>query len=309
MKIIFAGTPEFAIPTLQALLNSEHTVVAVYTQPDRPKGRGQKLTASPIKQLALQHQLTLFQPTTLRDEKIQHQLKNLNADIMVVVAYGLLLPKAVLTIPRLGCINVHASLLPRWRGAAPIQHAILAGDAETGITIMQMNQGLDTGNMLRQSRCIIAAAETSQSLHDKLAALGATSLLQTLKEITENKIQSISQNESLATYAAKITKEQAQLNWQLNAEQLERQVRAFNPWPIAFMIWQQQTVRVWQAQALAVDHQAAPGTLIAATPQGIDIATGKGMLRILKLQLPGSKPITAADFINAHQGWLPGKLL
>lgn len=304
LKIIFAGTPEFAIPTLQALLNSEHQICAVYTQPDRPAGRGQKLTASAVKQLAVAHQLPVYQPVTLRDATVQQILRNFNADIMIVIAYGLILPKAVLTIPRYGCVNVHASLLPHWRGAAPIQRAILNGDKLTGITIMQMDEGLDTGEILQQENCSIHDDDTSASLQERLAKLGATALLEALTKIESNSIQQKPQDNALTSHAAKISKAEAELDWHLSAIALDRKIRAFNPWPVAYTLFQQQPLRIWQAKALPEKSSLAPGTLIHADKSGIDVATGEGILRILQLQLPNGPRISPNDFVNARKNVL-----
>ena len=303
-NIIFAGTPEFSAITLQALLHSQHKIKAVYTQPDRPAGRGRKLTASLVKELALQHDLPVYQPLTLRDEQEQQVLKNLDADLMIVVAYGLLLPKPVLTAPKLGCINIHASLLPRWRGAAPIQRAILAGDTKSGVTIMQMDEGLDTGPMLSEVECPIYENDTSEMLHDRLAGIGSQALLFTLDQLSEIKPQQ--QDNALATYAHKIKKEEAELDWNIPAQELARKVRAFNPWPVAFF----EGMRVWQAEALTETTHANPGTILRSSAQGIDVATTEGVLRLLKLQLPGGRELSVADILNARKNdFAVGKIL
>jgi methionyl-tRNA formyltransferase len=298
MRVIFAGTPIFSAVTLKALLQSQHKIIAVYTQPDRPAGRGRVLTASPVKELALQHQLPVFQPLTLRDENEQKKLADLQADLMIVVAYGLILPKNILQTPKLGCVNVHASLLPRWRGAAPIQRAILAGDAKTGITIMQMDEGLDTGAMLLKSECEMTKTDTTETLHDRLANLGAQTLLQALENFSQLKPEK--QNDSLATYAQKIKKDEAKINWNLSADEIERQVRAFNPWPVAFFGEGDKTVRVWEAKMISTQENFQSGVIVAATSEGIYIATGKNILRLLKIQLPGGKILPVADILHSR---------
>jgi len=309
LKIIFAGTPAFAVFALQALLYSSHQVIAVYTQPDRPAGRGLKLTPSPVKKLAQAEQIPVYQPNSLKDKTEQDFLASLEADIMVVAAYGLLLPEAVLKIPRYGCINIHPSLLPRWRGAAPIQRTIFSGDQLTGVTIMQMDVGLDTGPMLLQHQYSIVEDETSQSLHDKLAQIGADSLLETLDLIAKNKLKPQDQDNQLATYAAKISKAEALLDWHDDVLLLERKVRAFNPWPVAYTTWRGENLRIWMAKAFLKNHQAIPGTILQANPTGIDIATGNGFLRLLQLQMPGGKILSSADFYHAkHRELQVGEL-
>ncbi len=298
LRIVFAGTPDFSVAPLKALLAGEHRVVAVYSQPDRPAGRGRKLQAGPVKQTAVENDIPVLQPKSLKGEAEQAELAALKPDLMVVVAYGLLLPQAVLDIPRLGCINIHASLLPRWRGAAPIQRSILAGDDKTGVTIMQMEAGLDTGPMLHILDCPIDAGETGGSLHDKLAPLGAEALMQCLPAIADGSIEAETQDDTLACYAHKLSKEEAELDWNKSAEELERQVRAFTPWPVAQSQYQGGKLRVWNA--VAVDGQGKAGTVIAADKQGMDVACGQGVLRITQLQLPGKRAMAVADFLNAH---------
>ena len=310
LKLIFAGTPDFAARHLAALLSSDHEVVAVYTQPDKPAGRGQKLTASPVKELALAHDLPVYQPASLRNEEAQAELAALGADLMVVVAYGLILPKAVLDTPRLGCLNVHGSLLPRWRGAAPIQRAIWAGDAETGVTIMQMDVGLDTGAMIRKVSCPIAFDETSASLYDKLAELGPQALVDTLGAMAAGETAAEAQDDALANYAQKLSKEEARIDWSMEAVAIERCIRAFNPWPISWFEVAEQTIKVWQAEVIDSDHGQSAGTLLKADKQGIDVATGKGVLRLLTLQPPGKKAMSVPDLLNSRRDWFePGTQL
>jgi methionyl-tRNA formyltransferase len=310
LKLIFAGTPDFAARHLAALLSSDHEVVAVYTQPDKPAGRGQKLTASPVKELALANDLPVYQPASLRNEAAQAELAALGADLMVVVAYGLILPKAVLDTPRLGCLNVHGSLLPRWRGAAPIQRAIWAGDAETGVTIMQMDVGLDTGAMIRKVSCPIAFDETSASLYDKLAELGPQALVDTLNAMAAGDTAAEAQDDALANYAQKLSKEEARIDWSMEAVAIERCIRAFNPWPISWFEVAEQTIKVWQAEVIDSDHGQSAGTLLKADKQGIDVATGKGVLRLLTLQPPGKKAMSVPDLLNSRRDWFePGTQL
>ena len=310
LQLIFAGTPDFAARHLAALLSSDHEVVAVYTQPDKPAGRGQKLTASPVKELALAYSLPVYQPASLRNEAAQAELAALGADLMVVVAYGLILPKAVLDTPRLGCLNVHGSLLPRWRGAAPIQRAIWAGDAETGVTIMQMDVGLDTGAMIRKVSCTIASDETSASLYDKLAELGPQALVDTLDAMAAGDTTAEAQDDALANYAQKLSKEEARIDWSMEAVAIERCIRAFNPWPISWFEVADQTIKVWQAEVIDSDHGQPVGTLLKADKQGIDVATGKGVLRLLTLQPPGKKAMSVPDLLNSRRDWFePGTQL
>ncbi|OGT37649.1 MAG: methionyl-tRNA formyltransferase [Gammaproteobacteria bacterium RIFCSPHIGHO2_12_FULL_38_14] len=304
LKIIFAGTPVFAAEILKALLHSSHQIIAVYTQPDQPSGRGLKLTASPVKILAQSEGLPIFQAISLKDYSEQTHLAAFNADVMVVAAYGMLLPQAILNLPKFGCINVHPSLLPRFRGAAPIERTILAGDAVTGVTIMQMDAGLDTGPMLLQRSCPISAQETSASLHDKLATLGAQSLIETLDLLAQGKIHAIPQDNQFATYAAKISKEEAYLHWEESAVLLSRKVRAFNPRPIAYTFFKGERLRIFEAIPLVGDEIAEPGTLISASSEGIDVATGDGILRLLQVQVAGGKVMSAADFYRGKNSVL-----
>ena len=302
MRILFAGTPEFAVPCLAALIDAGHDVAAVYTQPDRPAGRGRKLQASPVKQLALAHGIAVQQPESLkRDPQALATLRALGADLLVVVAYGLLLPVGVLEAPRLGCINVHASLLPRWRGAAPIQRAVLAGDQESGVCIMGMEVGLDTGPVYHRISTTLDARETGGSLHDKLAALGARALQEALPGIADGSLTAQPQDALRATYAHKLSKEESEIDWTQSAAAIERLVRAFDPWPVAQTRYQGEPLRIWSAHcAAAAATTAAPGTVVGADRSGIAVATGDGVLKITRLQPPGKRPMGAADFLNAR---------
>jgi methionyl-tRNA formyltransferase len=301
LRIVFAGTPDFAAASLQALLDTPHNVIAVYTQPDRPAGRGRKLTTSPVKKLALEHGIDLYQPLSLKDTGAQQELAALKADLMVVVAYGLLLPQVVLDTPRLGCINVHASLLPRWRGAAPIHRALLAGDTETGVTIMQMDLGLDTGDMLLKAGCPILPDDNSGALHDRLAAIGARALIQSLAAIQDGSIKAEPQDDAAACYAHKLEKQEGNIDWQRSADYLARQVRGLSPWPVAFTQLEGTTLRIWAATALDRQSGAAPGTLIAADKDGISVACRQGILCLKRVQLPGGTPQDSADILNSRR--------
>ncbi|WP_211442382.1 methionyl-tRNA formyltransferase [Collimonas humicola] len=308
MKIIFAGTPEFAAVALKALHDAGHQIVLALTQPDRPAGRGMQLHASPVKQFALDHQIPIAQPVSLRlDGKYPeiaseaHQLLRATPhDVMVVAAYGLILPLSILEIPPRGCLNIHGSLLPRWRGAAPIHRAIEAGDSDTGITIMQMDEGLDTGAMLLIEKLAISAADTTGSLHDKMAKLGGEMIVEALGRLEQNALPATPQPEEDVTYAAKISKEEAALDFTLPAELLERKIRAFNPFPAASASFAGVTLKVWHAQVIDSDSKAAPGTIISADPQdGVVVACGSGALRITELQKPGGKRLPVAEFLRA----------
>ena len=299
MRIVFAGTPEFAAQHLQALLDAGREIAAVYTQPDRPAGRGQKLMPSPVKQLALQHGIAVYQPQTLRDPAAQAELAALAPDLMVVVAYGLILPQVVLDTPRLGCINSHASLLPRWRGAAPIQRAIEAGDASSGVTVMQMEAGLDTGPMLLKVTTTITAEDTGGSLHDRLATLGSQAVVEAVTRLAAGELRGEVQDDSLATYAHKLNKDEARLDWSRPAVELERLVRAFNPWPICHSTLNGEALKVHAAQL--GEGQGAPGSVLAADKSGLTVACGEGALRLTRLQLPGGKPLSFADLYNSRR--------
>ncbi|EPF0140895.1 methionyl-tRNA formyltransferase [Enterobacter hormaechei] len=310
LRIIFAGTPDFAARHLDALLTSGHQIVGVFTQPDRPAGRGKKLMPGPVKVLAETHGLPVFQPASLRPEENQKLVADLNADVMVVVAYGLILPKAVLNMPRLGCVNVHGSLLPRWRGAAPIQRALWAGDAETGVTIMKMDVGLDTGDMLYKLACPITAEDTSATLYDKLADLGPQGLIETLQQLADNTATPEVQDEAQVTYAEKLSKEEARIDWSLSAAQLERCIRAFNPWPMSWLMIDEQPVKVWKASVINGNASAEPGTIIDASKNGIQVATGEGVLNLESLQPAGKKAMSAQDLLNSRREWfIPGNRL
>lgn len=305
LKIIFAGTPDFSVPALQALIDSPHEVVAVYTQPDRPAGRGRKLSPSPVKACALEHGIRVVQPEKLKDPEDQQPIIDMQADLMVVVAYGIILPEVILNAPRLGCINIHASLLPRWRGAAPIQRAILAGDKETGITIMQMDVGLDTGDMLLKKPCPIKDNDTGSSLHDRLSEMGAEALMLALSGIANKTLQAEKQDDSQANYAAKLHKSEALIDWTQSAREIQLQVNAFNAWPVAqtpIDIKQNgnsQMLRVWEAEVIE-GTSGEPGKVLSCDKQGIYVATGKGVLKLLKIQMPGKKPMDSQAFVNAN---------
>ena len=301
MNLIFAGTPEFSVPALKALLDASHTILAVYTQPDRPAGRGRKLGASAIKEFALERGLSVRQPVSLKSADEAQALRALKPDAMIVIAYGLILPQTILAIPEFGCINVHASLLPRWRGAAPIQRAIEAGDDMTGVTIMQMDVGLDTGPALALAATPIHAQDTAASLHDRLAEIGAALLVSTLTRLTRGDITPQAQDNAQATYATKLKKEEARIDWSADAELLARRIRAFNPWPVAHTTLDGQTLRLWQATAEKDTLAPQPhGTVLGADAQGIRVRCGRGVLSVTQLQAPGGKPLAAGVFLNGR---------
>ena len=298
MRVIFAGTPDFAASALAALIEAGHEILVVLTQPDRPKGRGMKLTPSPVKTLALQHELPVWQPENLKDMAIQQQLRDLQADVMVVAAYGLLLPAAVLNIPQHGCLNIHASLLPRWRGAAPIQRAIEAGDAESGVCIMQMDVGLDTGDVLLSRSTPITEATTAAQLHDDLAVIGAQAIVEALAKLPE--LTAIPQPEAGVTYAQKLSKADAEIDWALGAKQIHAKIRALNPVPGAWSSLNEQVIKIWASKVLEQSSDAAIGSIVAADKQGIAVQTGAGVILITELQASGSKRMAAAAFVAGH---------
>jgi methionyl-tRNA formyltransferase len=301
MRIIFAGTPRFALPSLDALAGAGLQPVAVYTRPDRPAGRGRALRASAVKSRARALGIDVVQPESLCDGAVQAALRALAPDLLVVVAYGVLLPQAVLDIPRLGCINVHASLLPRWRGAAPVQHALLAGDEETGVSIMQMDAGLDTGGVLLQQRLRIGESMTAGELETALAVLGARALVEVVRAHGAGTAVAAPQDDAAASWAARIEKRHAVIDWNAPAVRIARQVRAYNPWPVAETRLGAERLRIWRAEPLAAAAQAPPGTVLANAAGDFVIATGEGRLRVFCLQLPGRRPVEARAFLNAHR--------
>ncbi|CAB5544118.1 Methionyl-tRNA formyltransferase [Pseudomonas putida] len=299
MRIVFAGTPEFAAEHLKALLDSPYEVVAVYTQPDRPAGRGQKLMPSAVKQLAVENAIPVYQPQSLRNAEAQAELAALKPDLMVVVAYGLILPQVVLDIPRLGCINSHASLLPRWRGAAPIQRAVEAGDAESGVTVMRMEAGLDTGPMLLKVVTPISAEDTGGTLHDRLAQMGPGAVVQAIAGLADGSLQGEVQDDALATYAHKLNKDEARIDWKRPAIELERLIRAFNPWPVCHSTLDGESVKVLAAQLST--GKGNPGEILSASKDGLVVACGEGALSLTRLQLPGGKPLAFSDLFNSRR--------
>lgn len=302
MKLVFAGTPGIAATVLKHLLVSKQEILAVLTQPDRPSGRGQKLLPSPVKELALSHQLPVYQPLSLKEPEIQKLLKDYQADLMIVVAYGLIIPQAVLDIPKFGCWNVHVSLLPRWRGAAPIQRAIEAGDSETGVTLMQMDKGLDTGPILLQEKLAITPDMTGGLLHDVLAEMGAKLLLKGLKLKLEESLLLMQQPETGMTYAAKLSKSESQIDWSQSATEIECKIRAFNPWPICFTTYNDEPIRIWKAHVTNASKMVSKhvGQIISITSESLEIQTGRGVLEILEIQRPAGKILSMQTFLNGH---------
>jgi methionyl-tRNA formyltransferase len=302
LRLGFAGTPDFAVPALDALLRSRHQVAVVFTQPDRPAGRGLGLHVSPVKQRALAAGIPVHQPSSFKTQEAQATLNGFDLDALVVVAYGLILPAAVLASPKLGCFNIHGSLLPRWRGAAPIQRALLAGDTVTGITIMRMDAGLDTGPMLVRSEVRIADNDTAGILHDRLGSLGAELMVTTLDSLASGTLREEPQPADGATYADKINKAEASIDWRQDARSIWHRVRAFNPWPVAETLWDGVQLRIWDAAVAPGSPPAvAPGTVLDAGSDGIDVACGRGALRLLRLQLAGRKPLAVGEFIKAQR--------
>jgi methionyl-tRNA formyltransferase len=304
LKLGFAGTPDFAVPALERLAQ-RHRIVAVFTQPDRPAGRGRGLHSSPVKRRALELGLTVYQPASFKTSEAFDTLRAAQAEVLVVVAYGLILPASVLGLPALGCLNIHASLLPRWRGAAPIQRALLAGDPRTGVTIMRMEAGLDTGPMLLSRSIGIDSQDNAKSLHDKLAALGAELIDETLRGLRAGALAEVAQPVEGVTYAAKVDKAEAPIRWESHAEEISRQVRAFNPWPMAETRFDGEQLRIWEAQPIDAPASSGaswpPGSVLTATREGIDVVCGAGVLRILKLQRAGRKPLAAEEFLRAQR--------
>jgi methionyl-tRNA formyltransferase len=310
MRVVFAGTPDFAVPTLQALIQSEHEIVAVLSQPDRPSGRGLKLRPSPVKALAMANKLPVITPENLRKGNSQDVIDLLseNVDVMVVVAYGLIIPESILSAPRFGCVNIHPSKLPLWRGAAPIQYSILSANEKTAMTIIQMDKGMDTGDILYQCDVLMEPGETASELHDRMASLGASCLLQTLQQMLTGQQQSIVQDHSRATYSKKMSKQDARIDWQLSAEEIVLRVRAYNAWPVAFTYLEDMRLRVWRAELLKTTVVADPGVVVGFSAKGLDVATGAGVVRITECQRPGGKVLPINDFFNSAQAtWLVGE--
>jgi len=305
MKVVFAGTPEFAVPVLQALVDSTHDVVGVYTMPDRPAGRGRRLQPSPVKSCALSHGLAVYQPSSFKAADAQAELASLQADVMVVVGFGMLLPEAVLQMPKHGCLNIHPSLLPKWRGASPVQASLLACEEKTGVTVMKLVKAMDAGPICFQQEETVRPLETAGELYARLFAIGADLLLQTLHHLEQDQLQTRAQDDALATFCQKIEKSDAKMDWNKSARELEFLIRALNPTPVAHAIYKEQPIRIWLAQALSQENVSqAPGTIVAVTKEAVDIATGQGVLRLMQVQLPGKKQMSIRDFINSQQSHL-----
>lgn len=301
LRVAFAGTPEFAVPALQAMISRGITPLAVLTQPDRPAGRGRRMRAGPVKQVALDQGIPVHQPASLSGSAAEAAVRELDLDLLVVVAYGQILPRSILQIPRHGCWNIHASMLPRWRGAAPIQRAIAAGDQRSGVCIMLMDEGLDSGPVLQAAETEITASDTGGTLHDRLAAMGAEALLECLERLQNGDPPTpVPQDDTRATYAPKLSKQEARIDWQEPAAVLARRIRAFNPWPVCWCELGGQRLRVWRAEEQPENGGQPPGTLIASSPAGIDVATASGALRLLEVQAPGGQRMAARDYLNAH---------
>lgn len=301
LKIVFAGTPAFGLPCLEAIEASTHELAAVFTQADRPKGRGLQTAYSPVKEWALSHQKPLYQPLNFKNAETVAMLADLKADLMVVIAYGIILPQVVLSTPAAGCINVHASLLPRWRGASPIQQAILEGDDQSGITIMQMDAGMDTGDILKEVPCLLSATETAETLHDKLSKLSVQPLLAVIEAIATGNLHPAVQNHAMATYTRKIKKEQAQIDWTKEAAVLDRQIRAYNPWPVAFTQWGEHVLRIHEASIEELPARVKPGTVISIDREGIVVATADKALRIKRLQFAGGKILSVSEWAHSSK--------
>lgn len=301
LKILFAGSPDFVVPVLEMLKNSNHSVIAVLTKPDRPTGRGRRLQANPIKVAAKSYQIPVLQPETLRDQAIQNELKALQPDIMAVAGYGIILPKKVIDLPKYGSVNIHPSLLPKWRGATPVQSSLLQGEKTTGVTIFQISEGMDAGDILAQESYSVENDQTTHDLYEILFKIGGKLLLKVLDQIEKGSLKPQRQNDKEATYCKIIKKVDAEINWELSAEELANQIRAYNDWPVAYTLFKGLHLRIWEAKALSESSTLAPGTVVKVNKAGVDIACGKHCLRLLRVQMPGGKLISIADFINAHK--------
>jgi methionyl-tRNA formyltransferase len=301
LRIVFAGTPEFGLPCLENINTSHHELIAVFTQPDRPSGRGRKLQASAVKSWAIEKSIPVYQPINFKDMSSMDELTKLKPDVLVVIAYGLILPPSVLAIPKYGCVNVHASILPKWRGASPIHHAILYGDSKTGVTIMQMDKGMDTGDFYEIATCDINENDTTSTLHDRLATIATPPLLNTLSQIAENKAVPIKQDNKHATYAPKIKKDDANINWQQTAKEINQKIRAFNPWPLAYTKTNQLTFQILEAQVVINENLKPAGTILEVSKSGLLISTSKDYLLIKKIRFPGKKTISIADYLNGNR--------